>query len=78
MNRLALIKKYQSYNPITGQFDQSRTNRDYANLLGIHESYLSKAYAGLHPIGMKALVGLMRAFPAAVNEMAQAMLAEMA
>lgn len=68
MDRVELLKRWQPYNPATGQFDRPRTNREYADLLGIHESYLSKAYAGLHPVGLKALAGLAQAFPAAAGE----------
>ncbi len=63
MNRVDLLKHYQAYDPLSGMLGQPRTNREYAALLGIHESYLSKAYDGLHPVGIKALEGLRRAFP---------------
>ncbi len=53
MDRVALLRKYQG----------DRTNREYARLLGVHESYLSKCYSGEQPVGMKALDGLARAFP---------------
>ncbi len=55
MDRLSLLRKYQG----------DRTNREYAKLLGVHESYLSKCYSGEQPVGMKALDGLARAFPEA-------------
>jgi hypothetical protein len=63
MDRVALLQRYQSFNPATGEFDLSRTNRDFARLIGVHESYLSKGYDRQHPIGVKALEGLRRAFP---------------
>jgi transcriptional regulator with XRE-family HTH domain len=63
MDRVALLQYYQKYNPATGERDCPRTNRDFARLIGVDESYLSKAYRGLHPVGVKALEGLRRAFP---------------
>ena len=63
MDRVTLLQQYQSFNPESGEFDTPRTNRDFAKLLGVHESYLSKAYDRQHPIGVKALEGLRRAFP---------------
>lgn len=68
MDRVEFLKRWQSYNPVTGTFDAPRTNRDYADLLGIHESYLSKCYSGFVPVGLKALAGLARAFPEAAGE----------
>lgn len=68
--RLDILKRYQRYDPVTGTFTATRSNREYAALLGIHESYLSKVYDEKAPIpvGWKALIGLARAFPAAGEE----------
>lgn len=70
MDRVELLKRYQAFNPLTRRFDLHRTNREYAELLGIHESYLSKCYDYKHPVGLKALEGLARAFPQAASEIA--------
>lgn len=70
---VAVLKRWQSYNPATGAFDLARTNREYADVLGVHESSLSKIYAGQTPAGLKPLVGLARAFPEAAPELARAM-----
>jgi hypothetical protein len=78
MDRVALLQRWQTYNPATGQFDQPRTNRAFAALIGVHESYLSRAYAGLQPVGEKALVRLARTFPLAREEVASVMLAQVA
>ena len=39
------------------------TNRAFAEILGVHESYLSKVYAGQIPVGAILVRGLARAFP---------------
>jgi hypothetical protein len=70
---VVLLRRWQAYNPASGQFDMTRTNRDYAELLGIHESSLSKIYAGLAPVGLKPLAGLAHAFPQAAPELARMM-----
>lgn len=77
MNRVLLLKRWQSYNPDTGTFDRPRTNREYAEALGIHESYLSKCYLGISPVGLKALSGLAQLFPDAAIEIATAMTARL-
>lgn len=74
MDRVKLLKRWQTYNPQTGTFDVERTNREYANLLGMHESQLSKVYSGASAVGMKLLVGLARAFPAAATEATSALI----
>ncbi len=65
MDQVSLLRRYQG----------ERTNREYAKLLGVHESYLSKCYSGEQPVGMKALRGLVRAFPASVTEVVGSILA---
>ena len=39
------------------------TNRAFAQLLGVHESYLSKVYKGEIPIGAILVRGLANAYP---------------
>jgi len=73
MSKVALLIKYQMFNPETGRFDCPRTNREYADLLGIHESTLSKFYKAHEPVGIKALEGLAHAFPQAWPELGPAL-----
>jgi hypothetical protein len=40
-----------------------RTNVEFALLLGVHNSYLSKVYAGEIPVGKKLVQGLIRLCP---------------
>ena len=63
MDRVELLQRYQAFDPASRTFTMPRTNREFARLLGVHESYLSKGYDRQHPIGVKALEGLRRAFP---------------
>lgn len=73
MSKVALLIKYQMFDPETGEFNYPRTNRDYADLLGVHESTLSKFYTGKEPVGIKALEGLAHAFPQAWPELGPAL-----
>jgi hypothetical protein len=73
MEPVAVLKRWQSFNPASQSFDLTRTNREYAELIGIHESYLSKCYAGIQPVGLKAFAGLARLFPQAATEVVEAM-----
>lgn len=73
MGKLALLIKYQRFDPDTGRFDYPRTNREYADMLGVHESTLSKFYALKEPVGLKALEGLAHAFPQAQPELGPAL-----
>ncbi len=62
-----IIRKYQRYNPETGEFDKARLLTEYAELLGVNYVYLSQIYNssnGRKP-GMETFAKLMRAFPSA-------------
>jgi hypothetical protein len=77
MNALELLRKYQRRASDGSLLPVPRTNRDFAALLGVHESYLSKCYDGQIPVGMKALRGLRRAFPCSVGEVTAVILASL-
>ncbi len=78
MDLVALLKKYQAFNPETGEFDEPRTNRDYARLLGVHESSLSRAYDGLQPVNLRMVQGLLQTFPEASDLAAEVLRARRA
>jgi hypothetical protein len=60
-----IIRKYQSYNPETGDFNKPRLLTEYADLLGVNYVYLSQIYNGTNgrKPGMETFAKLMRAFP---------------
>lgn len=74
MDRVELLRKYQHRDTAGGDTPTPRTAREYAALLGVHESYLSRCFDGKQPVGMKALNGLRRAFPEATGEIVAAIL----
>lgn len=63
-----IVRRWQYYNPASGDFDLVRSTRDYARLLGVSESLLSHIYAGRKEPGKKVVLGLLRAFPCAATE----------
>jgi transcriptional regulator with XRE-family HTH domain len=62
-----IIRRYQSFNPDTGEFDKPRLLTEYAELLGVSYVYLSQLYNGTNgrKPGMETFAKLMRAFPSA-------------
>ncbi len=75
MNPVDLLRKYRELDRDGAPLPEPRTAREFAALLGIHESYLSRCYDGKQPVGMKALRGLRDAFPQATGEVVEAILA---
>lgn len=75
MDLVELLERYQRYNPETGDFDRLRTNREYAEIIGVHESYLSRCYDRKQPVNLRAMRGLASAFPAAATEITAALAA---
>jgi transcriptional regulator with XRE-family HTH domain len=73
MDRLSLLRKYQDRNFDGSPLPEIRTNRDYAAILGVHESQLSRYYSGEQPVSMKALQGLATAFPPSRPEVMDAL-----
>lgn len=68
MTALELLRKYKERATDGSLLSEPRTSREYAALLGVDESYLSKCFNGQIPVGIKALRGLRRAFPASAPE----------
>lgn len=72
-----ILRRYQRYNPETGVFDQERSLRNYALLLGVNVSTLSLLFSGQVAEPSRAtLQALARTFPAAVTEIAEALQAQ--
>lgn len=75
MDAIGLLRKYQAIDFDGTELTEARTNRDFAALIGVHESNLSRYYDGKQPVGMKALRGLRRAFPQSAREIRSILLA---
>lgn len=75
---VAILAKYQRYNPTTGAFDVERTDAEYARVIGISQPQLSLIYSGARQPGMSVMQRLARTFPAAATEIAEAMSAPVA
>jgi hypothetical protein len=71
-----LLRRYQSYDPTTGTFDSPRTQRDYAALLGIDKADVTRIYQRQQGVSLRVLRGLARAFPAAMQDIWAAILAD--
>lgn len=68
MTALELLQKYKELATDGTELSEPRTSREYAALLGVDESYLSKCFKEQIPVGIKALRGLRRAFPTSAPE----------
>lgn len=68
-----IIRRYQSYNPETGQFDYPRGVREYARLLGVNNGQLSQILNGLVRPGMTVIRALATTFPESAAEIADAL-----
>lgn len=64
-----VLLKWQRYDPRSGDFVAERTTREYAELLGVDESYLSHIYRGRRTNCPKAITGLLLLFPAARDDL---------
>ena len=67
-----ILLKWQRYDPDTGRFDAERTAREFAEALGVAESYLSHIYSGRRTGtgARKPLLALIALFPAAAADVA--------
>jgi hypothetical protein len=74
VNFRELLLRYQYYDPATGRFDLVRSKTDYATLLGVHPSLLTRVIHGQQDISLKLAHGLARAFPELTPELANAVL----
>jgi DNA-binding helix-hairpin-helix protein with protein kinase domain len=69
-----ILRRYQRYNPDTGAFDQERSLRNYAQVIDVNVSTLSLLFSGIQAEPSRAtLQSLVRAFPAAADEIAAAL-----
>ena len=71
-----LVRHYQSYDPASGLFDVRRMDKEYAALLGVHPTQLSRFYAGHVRDGRSILRAFLRTFPQAAREVCPALLQE--
>lgn len=72
-----ILRRYRRYNPETGEFDQDRSLRGYAQLLGVDVSTLSLLFSGRVAAPSTAtLQALARTFPSAADEIAEALKAQ--
>jgi transcriptional regulator with XRE-family HTH domain len=72
-----ILRRYQRYDPATGEFNQDRSLRGYAQLLGVNVSTLSIIFNGIQDAPSRAtLQALARTFPAAADEIAEALKAQ--
>jgi hypothetical protein len=55
--------RYQHYNPTTGRFDLARSKFEYATLLGVDPTTLSRIIHGQQAFSLGLARGLARAFP---------------
>lgn len=71
-----ILRRYQSYNPETGAFDQPRSLRTYAQLLGVNVSTLSILFSGIQgQPSLATMQALAHTFPSAIDEIAAALAA---
>lgn len=64
-----VVARWQRFDPETGEFTLRRTNAEYARLLGdIDPGLLTRLYKGELVWSWQVLRGLLRAFPAASDE----------
>lgn len=77
MEAVELLRKYQGRSTDGSLLPEPRTAREFATMIGVHESYLSKCFDGSIPVGMKALRGLRRAFPSSIGEVTALILASL-
>lgn len=73
-----LVRHYQTYDPVTRTFTAQRSDRQYANILGIQRALLSRFYSGHIRDSHSVLSAFLRTFPEAAHEIARSMLAEVA
>ena len=75
MSFVDVVKKYQACDPATGRFEVVRNNEQYARLLGVHPSHLTRLYRGSQPRSYVVARGIARVFPQAAQELMATLLA---
>ena len=69
-----ILRRYQTYDPETRTFDQPRSLRAYAALIGVNVATLSQLFSGQMAEPSRAtLQALARTFPEAAAEIAAAL-----
>lgn len=73
-NMAAILRRYQTYNQVTGRFDQVRSQRAYARLLGIDPGQLTRYYQHKQDVSLRTIQALARLYPCAAIDIAQALM----
>lgn len=73
-----LVRRYQSYDPVTRSFTARRTNEQFAAALGVHGTLLGRLYSGQTVDSVAVARGLVRLFPEALAEVSRVFLVEAA
>lgn len=68
MDLVSIVRRYQGYDRGTRGFGRERSLSDYAAILGVHESNLSRFYAGQVQAPWAIVRGLLRFAPEACAE----------
>jgi len=69
-----ILRRYQSFNPETGAFDQPRSLRTYAITLGVNVSTLSILFSDIQDQpSIRTMQALARTFPQSADEIAAAL-----
>jgi hypothetical protein len=70
-----LVERYRSFDPATGEFTAERGLREYAAMLGVHPSMLSRFLNKGIRDSRVVLDAFLRTFPQATQEVGSALLA---
>lgn len=68
----SLVRRYQAFDPDTGEFSTIRSDNQYAKLLRVNRALLSRFYAGIIQDSHVLLTAFLRTFPSAAPEVAAA------
>lgn len=66
---IALVRRYQWFDPETGAHNARRNDKEYAAYLGVSQPYISGFYAGHYTAPWKIIVAFLSRFPMACPEM---------
>jgi hypothetical protein len=76
MGFVSLVRRYKRLNTATGAFDMERTDKEFAHMLGLHPTQISRFFAGHVRDSGAVLRAFVRTFPQAAPEIGPAILAE--
>jgi hypothetical protein len=65
------VRRYQAYDPDTGEFTARRSITEYAELLGVDQTNLSRFYRAQRRRPWRIVVGLLKAFPETAPEVSR-------